>query len=185
MAGVLPAGVDALVLGVLPTPAVAFLTPVLGAAGGAVLSASHNPFEDNGVKLFSGDGDKLPDAWEDEIEARLGLDPGGTWPTGARIGRLRSVPGAARRYLDGLRASLPAGFRGVKPSTARTARLPCRSAPVPVARGRGDTLGVRPTGTNINRGVGALHPEGSSASARRRGDRPRVRRRRRPPHRGR
>jgi phosphoglucosamine mutase len=97
VAGVLSAGVDALVLGVLPTPAVAFLTPALGAAGGAVLSASHNPFEDNGVKLFSSDGDKLPDAWEDEIEARLRVDSGEPRPTGTRIGRVRTVPAAERR----------------------------------------------------------------------------------------
>src|SRR5262245_63197916 len=110
VAGILSAGVDALVAGVLPTPAIAALTPALGATGGAVLSASHNPFEDNGVKLFSAEGDKLPDAWEDEIEARLGLDEDGERPAGARIGRLRSLPGAAARYLDGLRSSLPAGF---------------------------------------------------------------------------
>jgi phosphoglucosamine mutase len=170
VAGVLSAGVDALVLGVLPTPAVAFLTPALGAAGGAVLSASHNPFEDNGVKLFSGDGDKLPDAWEDEIEARLSRDPGGTSPTGARIGRLRSVPGAERRYLDGLRASLPPGFdlAGVKlvldcahGATYRVGPRLFRSLGAEVT-----ALAVRPSGTNINRGVGALHPDGLRAGVR-------------------
>jgi phosphoglucosamine mutase len=170
VAGVLSAGVDALVLGVLPTPAVAFLTPALGAAGGAVLSASHNPFEDNGVKLFSGDGDKLPDAWEDAIEARLANDGGESRPTGARIGRLRSVPGAARRYLEGLRASLPAGFDLTSlrlvldcahGATYRVGPRLFRSLGAEVT-----TLGVRPTGTNINRGVGALHPEGLEAAVR-------------------
>ena len=110
VAGILSAGVDALVGGVLPTPAAAYLIPTTGAAGGAVLSASHNPFEDNGVKLFSSDGDKLPDAWEDEIEARLRVDSGEPRPTGTRIGRMRAVPAAERRYLEGLRATLPAGF---------------------------------------------------------------------------
>ena len=86
VAGILSAGVDALVAGVLPTPAVAFLTPALGAAGGAVLSASHNPFEDNGIKLFSAEGDKLPDAWESEIEVRLDAGWDGPRPTG-QIGR--------------------------------------------------------------------------------------------------
>src|SRR5215470_12059372 len=163
VAGVLSAGMDALVVGVLPTPAVAFLTPELGAAGGAVLSASHNPFEDNGVKLFSGDGDKLPDAWEDEIEARLELSASGSRPTGARIGRLRSVPGAARRYLDALRTSLPTGFdfSGFKlvldcahGATYRVGPRLFRSLGAEVI-----PLSVRPSGTNINRGVGALHPE--------------------------
>jgi phosphoglucosamine mutase len=170
VAGVLSAGVDALVCGVLPTPAVAFLTPALGAAGGAVLSASHNPFEDNGVKLFSGDGDKLPDAWEDEIEARLGLDAEGERATGARIGRLRTVVGVERRYLDGLRASLPAGFDlagrrlvldCAHGATYRVAPRLFRSLGAEVA-----ALGVRPSGTNINHRVGALHPEGLQARVR-------------------
>jgi phosphoglucosamine mutase len=163
VAGILSAGVDALVAGVLPTPAIAFLTPALGAVGGAVLSASHNPFEDNGVKLFSGEGDKLPDVWEDEIEARLEADPDGPRPTGARVGRGRSVRGAEGRYLDGLRASLPTGFdlRGVRlvldcahGATYRVAPRLFRSLGADVT-----TLGTRPSGTNINRHVGALHPE--------------------------
>ena len=163
VAGILSAGVDALVAGVLPTPAVAFLMSVVGAAGGAVLSASHNPFEDNGVKLFSGEGDKLPDAWEDEIESRLQADLDGPRPTGARIGRVRALPSAEHRYLDALRASLPSGFdlAGCRlvldcahGATYRVAPHLFRSLGAQVA-----TLGSRPSGTNINRGVGALHPE--------------------------
>ncbi len=170
VAGILSAGADALVAGVLPTPAVAFLIPALGAAGGAVLSASHNPFEDNGVKLFSGDGDKLPDAWEDEIEARLASDTDGSRPTGARIGRRRAVAGAERRYLDGLRASLPgdfglAGLRVVLDcahgATYRVAPRLFRALGADV-----ETLGARPSGTNINRDVGALHPEALQARVR-------------------
>ena len=87
--GVLSAGVDALVAGVLPTPAIAALTPALGASGGVVLSASHNPFADNGIKLFSAEGGKLPDAWEDEIEAALEAADPGRRPTGAA--RIKSV----------------------------------------------------------------------------------------------
>src|SRR5260370_8373037 len=76
VAGLLSAGADCYAVGVLPTPAIAFLTRRLEAHGGIVLSASHNPFEDNGIKLFSSDGSKFPDAWEDEIERRLaGADP--------------------------------------------------------------------------------------------------------------
>ncbi|HSD27966.1 MAG TPA: phosphoglucosamine mutase [Vicinamibacteria bacterium] len=170
VAGILSAGVDALVAGVLPTPAVAFLIPALGAAGGAVLSASHNPFEDNGVKLFSGEGDKLPDAWEDEIERRLETGWEGARPTGARIGRVRAVRDAERRYLDGLRSSLPVGF-GL---AGRRLVLDCahgatyRVAPR-LFRSLGAevwTLGSRPSGTNINRGVGALHPETLQARVR-------------------
>jgi phosphoglucosamine mutase len=170
VAGILSAGADALIAGVLPTPAVAFLIPALGAAGGAVLSASHNSFEDNGVKLFSGEGDKLPDAWEDEIEARLASGVDGPRRTGARVGRQRSVPGAERRYLAGLRASLPEGFdlAGQKVvldcahgATYRVAPRLFRALGAEV-----EALGARPSGTNINREVGALHPAGLQARVR-------------------
>ena len=170
VAGVLSVGVDALVAGVLPTPAVAALTPILGAVGGAVLSASHNPFEDNGIKLFSAEGDKLPDAWEAELERRLDTSWEGPRPTGAALGRLRAVPGAERRYVDLLRATLPADFdlagRRVvldcaHGATYRVAPRLFRSLGAEVS-----TLGARPTGKNINRGVGALHPEGLQARVR-------------------
>ena len=126
VAGVLSVGVDALVAGVLPTPAVAALTPALGAAGGVVLSASHNPFEDNGIKLFSAEGDKLPDAWEDEIEARLESGWDGPRPTGAGAGT--APRGAGRRAPLPRRApGEPAGRVRLWPaggscSTAPTAR---------------------------------------------------------------
>ena len=170
VAGVLSVGVDALVAGVLPTPAVAALTPALGAMGGVVLSASHNPFEDNGIKLFSAEGDKLPDAWEDETEARLQSGWDGPRPTGAGLGRLRAVPGAERRYLDALRGSLPSGFslagRRVvldcaHGATYRVGPRLFRSLGAEVS-----TLGARPNGQNINRGVGALHPEALQAQVR-------------------
>jgi phosphoglucosamine mutase len=170
VAGVLSVGVDALVAGVLPTPAVAALTPALGAAGGVVLSASHNPFEDNGIKLFSAEGDKLSDAWEDETEARLQSGWEGPRPTGAGLGRLRPVPGAEGRYLDGLRSSLPGGFS----LAGRRIVLDCahgatyRVGPR-LFRWLGAevlTLGTRPNGVNINRGGGALHPEALQARVR-------------------
>jgi phosphoglucosamine mutase len=170
VAGILSAGVDALLAGVLPTPAAALLIPATGAAGGAVLSASHNPFADNGVKLFSSEGDKLPDAWEDEIEARLAAGAGGPRPTGARIGRVRPVPGAERRYLAGVRSSVPDGFdlRGLTVvldcahgATYRVAPRLFRALGAEVV-----ALGIRPSGTNINRGVGALHPEALQARVR-------------------
>ncbi len=170
VAGVLSVGVDALVAGVLPTPAVAALTPALGAVGGAVLSASHNPFEDNGIKLFSAEGDKLPDAWEAELEARLDTGWEGPRPTGAALGRLRPVPAAERRYVEALRATVPAAFdlAGARivldcahGATYRVAPRLFRSLGAAVS-----TLGVRPTGANINRAVGALHPEALQARVR-------------------
>lgn len=174
VAGILSTGVDALVAGVLPTAAIAMLSRGLGARGGVVLSASHNPFEDNGIKLFSSEGGKLPDAWEEEIEARLDVPDGLPRPTGAGIGRLVPVTGAERRYLDALRATVPssldlAGLRLVLDcahgATCRMAPRLFRSLGAEVA-----ALGVRPTGTNINAGVGALHPERLQARVRALGD---------------
>ena len=169
VAGVLSTGVDAFVAGVLPTPAVALLVPHLGASGGVVLSASHNPFEDNGIKLFGADGGKLPDAWEDEIEARLGADRAPR-PTGAGLGRLRLVRDAERRYVELVRRILPpgldlAGMRLVLDcahgATYRVAPRLFRSLGAEVV-----VTGGRPTGTNINREVGALHPERLQARVR-------------------
>src|SRR5260370_3635493 len=88
VAGLLSAGADCYAVGVLPTPAIAFLTRRLEAHGGIVLSASHNPFEDNGIKLFSSEGTKFPDAWEDEIERRRGAPHPAPRARGAGTGEL-------------------------------------------------------------------------------------------------
>src|SRR5215469_6654516 len=88
VAGALSAGADCYTVGVLPTPGIALLTRALDAHGGIVLSASHNPFEDNGIKLFSSESTKFPDAWEDEIEARLNAPDASPRARGADIGRL-------------------------------------------------------------------------------------------------
>src|SRR5690606_6470162 len=97
VAGLASPGVDVLRLGVLPTPAVAYLTSALGADLGVMLSASHNPAPDNGIKFFSRGGYKLPDAVELEIERRLGEK----WdrPIGASVGRVRDAYGEADRYV--------------------------------------------------------------------------------------
>ncbi len=170
VAGILSTGVDALAAGILPTPAIATLTRALGAVGGVVLSASHNPFADNGIKLFSADGGKLPDAWEDEIEARLGGAESGSRPTGAGVGRLRPVARAEARYLASLRATVPTplDLHGVRLVLDCAHGATCRVAPR-LFRSLGAevlTLGVRPTGTNINAGAGSLHPERLQARVR-------------------
>ncbi|MGH7264590.1 MAG: phosphoglucosamine mutase [Candidatus Rokuibacteriota bacterium] len=170
VAGVVSTGVDALVTGVLPTPAIAALTRALGCVGGVVLSASHNSFEDNGIKLFSRDGGKLPDEWEEEIEARLQAAAGGPRPTGSAVGRLRPVVGAEGRYLAELRRSVPADLdlRGLTlcldcahGATYRVAPRLFRSLGAAVT-----TLGARPSGLNINRDAGAVHPERLQARVR-------------------
>jgi phosphoglucosamine mutase len=172
-AGILSTGVDALLAGVLPTPAIAALTRVLGASGGVVLSASHNPFEDNGIKLFARDGGKLPDAWEEEIERRLEDADTAPRPTGAGVGRVRPVSRAEARYLETLRGVFPAerDLRGVRlcldcahGATYRVAPRLFRTLGAEV-----HTLGVRPTGTNINKRCGALYPERLQSAVRRLG----------------
>jgi phosphoglucosamine mutase len=161
VAGALSAGADVYAVGVLPTPGVAYLTRRLEAQGGVVLSASHNPFEDNGIKIFSGEGAKFPDAWEEEIEARLrGPDLAPT-PTGPGIGRLVAYDRAEAEYAAEVRRAFPSDLGGL------TVLLDCahgatyRVAPR-IFRALGARVIVtaaRPDGENINRGVGALHPE--------------------------
>src|SRR5215212_11710359 len=114
VAGLASAGVDVLLLGVLPTPGVAHLTATLGADLGVVLSASHNPMPDNGIKFLARGGVKLDDSLEREIEARVGED----WdrPTGADIGRVTPYGATVEEYADHLVGTLdhrPAGLRVV------------------------------------------------------------------------
>lgn len=99
VAGICSGGADALRLGIVPTPAVAYLTRVLGADGGVVISASHNPAAHNGIKFFDRDGFKLPDEIEDEIEEFLVAERDWSRPTGAGVGRSKIVPDAAERYI--------------------------------------------------------------------------------------
>jgi phosphoglucosamine mutase len=131
VAGLAGAGMDVLRLGVIPTPGVAHLTAELGADLGVMLSASHNPAADNGIKLFARGGFKLPDAAEDEIEARL-ADPGRFRPgqPAGGFGRVRDARGELERYLAHLLASQPGGAGGeayeagrTVPAGAATARL--------------------------------------------------------------
>ncbi len=91
------AGVDVMLLGPLPTPGVAYLTRAQRASLGVVISASHNPFYDNGIKFFSAEGTKLPDSWEEDVEAALKEDP--VWVDSASLGKARRLADAAGRYL--------------------------------------------------------------------------------------
>jgi phosphoglucosamine mutase len=162
VSGALSAGADVYAVGVLPTPGVAYLTRALEAHGGVVISASHNSFEDNGIKIFSAEGSKFPDAWEDEIEAGLAGRDTAPWPVGSDVGRLISYDAGEGEYAAHLRASFPFDLTGF------TVVLDCahgatyRVAPK-VFRALGArvlVMGARPDGENINRRSGALHPEG-------------------------
>jgi len=173
VAGLAASGVDVLRLGVVPTPAVAYLTPELGADFGVMLSASHNPAPDNGIKFFARGGVKLPDAVEDELEARLataGPAPGAHGPHGphgpqgvpaAGFGRVRDAADAAERYLDYLLSTLPPGqpLRGLRVVVDCAHGSASAFAPRLLRRAGADviTIGADPDGLNINDGCGSTH----------------------------
>src|SRR3989440_12169100 len=165
VAGLASAGVDVLRLGVIPTPGVAYLTGALNASFGVVISASHNPAADNGIKFFGPGGVKLPDATEDAIEARLGDDGSGAAATRA-FGRVSDARAVHELYLDHLLATLPeqpqpplAGLRVVADCAHGAAYL---IAPQALRRAGAEviTIGDEPDGLNINEGcstaLGAL-----------------------------
>jgi phosphoglucosamine mutase len=162
VAGLLSAGADCFAVGVLPTPGIALLTRAMDAHGGIVLSASHNPFEDNGIKLFSSEGTKFPDVWEEQIEARLAGEDTAPRARGAGIGHLVACERAEKDYVEFLCRCFPLDLAGL------TLVLDCahgatyRVAPSVFRRlgARVITTCARPDGVNINAGCGALHPEG-------------------------
>jgi phosphoglucosamine mutase len=158
VAGLTSAGADVLLLGVLPTPAVAFLTASYDADLGVVLSASHNPMPDNGIKLFAPGGVKLPDEIEREIEAALtaGAD---TRPIGAAIGRLRAADDAVERYAARLLSVQPTRLDGLHVVVDCANGAASTIAPE-LYRGAGaqvTAIAASPDGLNINDGVGSTH----------------------------
>jgi phosphoglucosamine mutase len=165
-AGLLSAGAEVIPLGVVPTPAVALLTSTLGAAAGVVLSASHNPFEDNGLKIFQGNGLKCDDALEQKIEAALLAGPSAETlaarPAGNGLGRITPLADAAARYEAAVLASWPDGsLKGMKIAVDAANGAACETTPA-VLRRLGAEVHVfhdRPDGTNINRACGSTHPE--------------------------
>jgi phosphoglucosamine mutase len=161
IAGAMSAGADCYAVGVLPTPGIAVLTRRLEAHGGIVLSASHNPFEDNGIKLFSSEGTKFPDAWEAEIEQRLEAADHAPRARGAQIGKLVSFDRAEMAYIDFLCSCFPLDLGRLTIALDCAHGATYRVAPRVFRRlgARVITIGARPDGTNINAGCGALHPE--------------------------
>ncbi len=164
VAGLTSAGADVLLVGVMPTPAVAHLTAAYGADIGVVLSASHNPMPDNGIKLFAAGGHKLPDDLEAEIE-RAVADPAGVpraRPTGDRIGRLRPRADAVDRYGAHLLGAQPTRLDGLHVVVDCAHGAASFVAPE-IYRGAGarvTPLNAEPDGLNINDGVGSTHLEG-------------------------
>ncbi|GII89393.1 phosphoglucosamine mutase [Sphaerisporangium siamense] len=157
VAGLASSGVDVLRLGVLPTPAVAYLTSALGADLGVMLSASHNPAPDNGIKFFARGGFKLPDAVENDIERRLGEK----WnrPVGAAVGRVRDAYGEADRYVSHVLTSVEGRLEGLRLVVDCAHGAAHMVAPEALRRAGAvvETIGAAPDGLNINEGVGSTH----------------------------
>jgi phosphoglucosamine mutase len=162
VAGLLSAGADCYAVGVLPTPGIALLTRALDAHGGIVLSASHNPFADNGIKLFSADATKFPDTWEEQIEARLAGADRAPRAKGGAIGRLVAYDRAEKYYVDFLCRCFPLDLAGMTVAIDCANGATSRVAPSVFRRlgARVIAIAAKPDGTNINADCGALHPEG-------------------------
>ncbi len=163
VAGFIGAGMDVTLVGPLPTPAIAMLTRSLRCDLGVMLSASHNPFEDNGIKLFGPDGFKLSDATEAQIEALMAEGVSGRLAAPDRLGRAQRLEDAAGRYIEAVKASFPRGLRlddlRIVVDCAHGAAY--RVAPTVLWELGADviSLGVTPDGTNINRGCGSTSPD--------------------------
>ena len=160
-AGFSAAGVDVMLCGPMPTPAVAYLTRALRLQAGVVISASHNPFDDNGIKFFSAQGTKLPDAVELEIEARL--DQPMICMESARLGKARRVDDAAGRYIEFCKSTFPSDLdlRGMKIVVDSAHGAAYHVAPNVFHELGAEIVGVgdAPNGLNINHEVGATAPE--------------------------
>jgi phosphoglucosamine mutase len=160
-AGFASAGVNVLLSGPLPTPGVAYLTRALRQDLGVVISASHNPYHDNGVKFFSASGEKLPDAWELAVEQSL--DEPAQWVDSAGLGRARRIDDAAGRYTEFCKSTFPnaLSLRGMKLVVDAAHGAAYHVAP-DVFHELGaqvHTIGCKPDGMNINDGVGATAPQ--------------------------
>jgi phosphoglucosamine mutase len=161
-AGFISAGMDVTLLGPLPTPAVAMLTRSLRADLGVMISASHNAYEDNGIKLFGPDGNKLSDDRESEIEALMDSEFADRLAPSAELGRASRLDDAGGRYIEAAKASFPRGLRlddlkividcanGAAYRVAPTVLWELGATVIPV--------GVKPDGFNINRGCGSTAP---------------------------
>ena len=167
--GVCSMGADALLIGPLPTPAVAFLTRDMRCDAGVMISASHNPYEDNGIKIFARDGFKLPDARELELEHLIGDEKvGKIRPTKSAVGKAFRIDDAQGRYIGFLKSAFPSeldlGGMKIVVDCANGAAYHVAPKVFEELGASVIRLGVSPDGRNINRKCGALHPEGVQAA---------------------
>ena len=169
--GICSMGVDVMLVGPMPTPAIAFLTKSLRADAGVVISASHNSYQDNGIKFFSNEGLKLPDDFEARMEALIVSDEiSHLRPTAGAIGKAYRIDDADGRYIEFVKRSLPkdTDFQGLKVVVDCAHGAAYKVTPT-VLRELGASVEVmcdRPNGTNINAECGAVHPQGMQAAVR-------------------
>ena len=160
-AGLCAAGVDVLLVGPMPTPAVAYLTRALRLSAGIVISASHNPYDDNGIKFFSGDGAKLADKVETAIEAELARPL--QCSVSAQLGKVRRIDDAAGRYIEFCKSTFPAhlDLRGLKlvVDSAHGATYHIAAHVFHELGADVIAIGNQPDGLNINAACGATHPQ--------------------------
>ncbi len=162
VAGFIGAGMDVILVGPQPTPAVAMLTRSLRADLGVMISASHNPYEDNGIKLFGPDGFKLSDETESEIEAAMATDLSARLAPSARLGRAARLDDAGGRFIESVKANFPRGMRldGLKIVIDCAHGAAYRVAPAVLWELGAEVvrIGVEPDGFNINRACGSTAP---------------------------
>ncbi|KAF1085064.1 Phosphoglucosamine mutase [Sporotomaculum syntrophicum] len=166
-AGICSTGADVLSVGVIPTPAIAMLTRELNAAAGVVISASHNPVEDNGIKFFGPGGYKLTDEEEDRIEELLRSDDAELpSPVGPGVGRIKQVTDADDRYVAYLKTSISGDLSGLRIVLDCSNGAAYRVAPRVLKELGADIVSIynRPNGVNINAGCGSTHPENLQAA---------------------
>lgn len=162
IAGLLSIGANVIRIGVVSTPCVAYLTRMLGADAGVMISASHNPVEDNGIKFFGGDGYKLLDDTELEIEALMDAASDELpRPVGGELGTVTEEPEAKLAYLDFLKATVQSSFKGLKIvlDCANGAAYELAPRIIKELGAEVVTIGAEPNGRNINDGCGSTHPE--------------------------
>ncbi|AVP57894.1 phosphoglucosamine mutase [Pulveribacter suum] len=159
--GLNSAGADVVLLGPLPTPGVAYLTRAQRASLGVVISASHNPFPDNGIKFFNAQGSKLPDAWEEAVEQAMEEPP--VWADSDTLGRARRLDDAAGRYIEFCKSTFDHDLtlRGLRIVVDAAHGAAYHIAPKVFHELGADVvaIGCAPDGTNINHEVGATHPD--------------------------
>ncbi|MBW6520260.1 MAG: phosphoglucosamine mutase [Desulfoarculaceae bacterium] len=163
-AGICSMGVDVLLVGPLPTPGIAFITTSMRADAGVVISASHNPFQDNGIKIFSSDGFKLPDEYEADIEELIfSQKMAALRPVADEVGRARRIDDARGRYIVFLKNTFPKKFTlegfHIVLDCAHGATYGVSPHVFEELGAKVTTFGVNPDGKNINKDCGALYPQ--------------------------